>query len=267
MKTDDFATGATNELSVRVSVAVLVRLLFNNPGDGKIMLVLERTANLQPIEGNLEVLVRAKPFGGAVMLLNPQALQDMIGHFNYDSEKSRQERDFRIMIQPSSWKKIKKICRDHFHGTEKGILDDSPVRELEEELQDSLAVKIKADNFKLRLTNMIIENVPQKTKNMRARDFSTFRIYYIYEALLQDPKLITMVLENSKGYSDKDLHELAYQDKRQGGRGRANAVLALPLDEVFEKYRSVSNDNRRRSMYFKEHLLDGNVWAIIAKNI
>ena len=34
--------GATNELSLRVSVAMLVRVLFKNPRDGEWMLALER---------------------------------------------------------------------------------------------------------------------------------------------------------------------------------------------------------------------------------
>ena len=266
MKTDHLQAGKADELNLRVSVAVLVRMLFNNPGDGKSMLALERTATLHQIAGNSEVVVRAKPFGGAVLLLNPHALQQMIGRFNYDSEKSRRERDFRLLIQPSSWNKIKEICRDHYYGTEKGILDHSPVRELEEEIEDSLHIKIKADKFASQLVDMIIEDVPQKTKNIRARGFSTVRIYYIYEVLLKDTKLIKKILVNSELYSDKELKESAWQDSRQGGRGRANAVLVLPLDELRDVYRKVSSDKSRRSVHFKEHLLDGNVWVVLGKN-
>jgi hypothetical protein len=267
LKTDHLQAGKADELSLRVSVAVLVRMLFNNPGDGKSMLALERTATLHQIAGNSEVVVRAKPFGGAVLLLNPHALQQMIGRFNYDSEKSRRERDFRLLIQPSSWNKIKEICRDQYHGPEKGILDHSPVRELEEEIEDSLHIKIKADKFASQLVDMIIEDVPQKTKNIRARGFSTVRIYYIYEVLLKDTKLIKKILVNSELYSDKELKESAWQDSRQGGRGRANAMLVLSLDELRDVYRKVSSDKSRRSVHFKEHLLDGNVWVVLGKNI
>jgi hypothetical protein len=99
--------GATEELSLRVSVASLVSVLFDGPEDRRTMLALERTATLREIEGRPEVTVRAKPFGGGVLLTNPQALKGLIGHFHYDSKRSRRERDFRIQIQPASWEKVK----------------------------------------------------------------------------------------------------------------------------------------------------------------
>jgi hypothetical protein len=45
--------GATNELSFRVSVATLVRVLFENPDDGELMLALEHKATLLENEAML----------------------------------------------------------------------------------------------------------------------------------------------------------------------------------------------------------------------
>jgi hypothetical protein len=45
--------GATQALSVRVSVATLVRVLFENPRDGDLMLALERKATLRQTENGL----------------------------------------------------------------------------------------------------------------------------------------------------------------------------------------------------------------------
>jgi len=173
--------------------------------------------------------------------------------------------DFRILVQPSSWDKIKQICRNHFNGTEYGILDHSPERELEEEIESCLNLKIRQDNYTAQLADLFIEDEPQKTKNMRARGFSTVRIYYIYEARLKNPELIRMILENSKRYSEADLQDMAWQDSRQGGRGRANAVLALPLHELKDRYSSIPGGTNRGSVHFNEHLFDGNVWAVIGK--
>jgi hypothetical protein len=90
----EIGVGATEGLSLRVSVATLVSVLFDDPEDRRTMLALERTATLREIEGRPEVTVRAKPFGGAVRLTNPQALQGLIGHFQYDSERSAGKETF-----------------------------------------------------------------------------------------------------------------------------------------------------------------------------
>jgi hypothetical protein len=44
-------------------------------------------------------------------------------------------------------------------------------------------------------------------------------------------------------------------------------VLVLPLDELRDVYRKISSDKSRRSVHFKEHLLDGNVWVVLSKSI
>jgi hypothetical protein len=43
---DEIGVGATQDLSLRVSAATLVRVLFENPGDGNLMLALERKATI-----------------------------------------------------------------------------------------------------------------------------------------------------------------------------------------------------------------------------
>jgi hypothetical protein len=58
----EIGVGATEELSLRVSVAALVSVLFDDPEDGRTMLALERTATLRETEGRPEVMVRAKPW-------------------------------------------------------------------------------------------------------------------------------------------------------------------------------------------------------------
>ena len=58
--------GATPDLSLRVSVATLVRVIFENPANGEWMLALERKATLQ----NTEVEVKSHPFGGAIRILD-----------------------------------------------------------------------------------------------------------------------------------------------------------------------------------------------------
>src|ERR1700690_705437 len=95
--------GATEELSLRVSVATLVRVLFRNPRDGDLMLALERKATLHKAENERIVEVKCQPFGGAIRILDLKRIQGLIGDFHFDSERSRSEQDFRIFIGPSEW--------------------------------------------------------------------------------------------------------------------------------------------------------------------
>jgi hypothetical protein len=75
--------------------------------------------------------------------------------------------------------------------------------------------------------------------------------------------MITMMLANSRRYSDKDLQKMARKDARQGGRGRANAILALGLDDLKDVCRSIPMDRRGCSIRVAGHQLDGNVLAIL----
>jgi len=255
--------GATEELSLRVSVGVLVRVLFRNPEDGRTMLALERTATLRQIDGQPQVIVKAKPFGGAVQLINPQALKELIGNFHYDSEQSREEGDFRIHIHPASWEIIKEICRKHVDGIEKGILDSSPQRELAEEFEDTLHLNITRDQYQLRPRGIIIENRPSETDNVRTEKLPTVRVYFVFEAWMQAPEIISMMLANNGRYSDDDLENMAWEDFRLGGKGRANAILAIELEDLKKVYQSIPIGERGGPIRIQGHQLDGNVLAIM----
>lgn len=262
-KQHEIGVGPTERLSLRVSVAALCRVLFLDPEAGRTMLALERTATLREKDGLPEVTVRAKPFGGAVRLSNPQALKEMIGDFHYDSERSRQENDFRLQINPASWEKVKSICREQLNEAAPGILDSSPDRELAEEFADALNVTITPDQYTLTARGMVAEELPRGTDSVRAAGRPTVRIYYVYEAWIVAPEIITLLLNNSSRYSDTDLRNMAWQDAQNGGRGRANGVVALGLDELRDVYRSVPTDRRDEPLRVGSHQLDGNVLAIL----
>jgi molybdenum-dependent DNA-binding transcriptional regulator ModE len=71
------------------------------------------------------------------------------------------------------------------------------------------------------------------------------------------------MLANSERYSDQDLHEQALAEVRNGGRGRANAVLTLPLKLLTEAYLALSPEARAAPVIFNNHQLDGNVPAVL----
>jgi len=262
---NEIGIGATRKLSMRVSVGVLVRLLFINPGTGRQMLALERTATLLTNKRQTQVVVKAKPFGGAVRLTDPQKLKDLIGDFHYDSERSYQEGDFRIQINPTSWKIIKEICKERFKKTEPGILDFNPEYELAEEFEDLLKIKLTTDQYNLKQRELIIEDLPVKTENIHVKGLPTLRIYYLFDAKIKNPEIIKMMLRSSRGYSDEDLRKLAIEESKRGGKGRANAILILDLDQLMNIYNLIPLERRSELVRIGEHQLDGNLEAILGE--
>jgi hypothetical protein len=263
LENEEIGVGATNELNLRVSVGTLVRVLFANPDDGRNMLALEHISTLRKINEKSEIIARVKPFGGGVQIIDEKKLKELIGDFHYDSERSRKEKDFRIMVRQESWEKIKEICREHLKDKEQGILDSSPVRELAEEFEDSLKIKITQQQYTLNSPSMIIQDVPSKTDNIRAQGFPTVRIYYIFEAGIASPELINLMLNNSKQYSPEVLKKTAEEERSMGRRGRANAILTLDLEEITDKFKSLPFEMRNERIKFEEYQLDGNVVAVL----
>lgn len=265
MKTNnlEIGIGITEQLSLRISVGALVRVLFRDPESKKIMLALERIATIRRINGKPEVVVKAKPFGGGVRITDAQALKQYIGDFNYDSERSKQEEDFRILVDPESWNKIKEICREHLKKLEKRIIDTTPDRELTEEFGDSLNIIVNPNQYNLKPLGMVTEEKPSETDSIRAQGISTVRVYYLYEAVIISSEIIKMMSANSKQSSDNDLKKIALEDKRRGGKGRANAILTLELNELKNMYNSLQHERLNEPVNFGEHQLDSNVPAIM----
>lgn len=263
MNDHNIGIGATDKLSLRVSVGALTKVLFTDPVNGKLMLALERTATLRTDGNKSVVVVKAKPFGGGVRLLNPQGLKELIGEFHYDSVRSFEEGDFRIQINPKYWGKIKEVCRAHLQDNGRGILDPSPERELAEEFEDSIKITITPDKYDLTPKGMLVEDKITETDNIHAHGLPTLRVYYLFDVMLKDRKIIDRMIDNSRHYSDSDLQRIANEEARQGGKGRANAMLIMPLDELKNLYRSIPKEKHRNLVKYKGYQLDGNVSNIL----
>lgn len=255
--------GATEELSLRVSVATLVRVVFQNPKDGGWILALERKATLVSDAGESRVLIKCQPFGGAVRFRSLIPLQRLVGDFHFDSERSRSELDFRIFIRPVDWDAVKEFCLQHFKNGDELALESGPARELAEEMADALELDLKPEQYSSTPLHTVIEDQPAATDNIYARGYQTARVYRIFEVRVLDPALCKMLLENSERYSNQDLHERAIQDARQGGKGRANAILTVTMKPLMEFYLALSPEARNAPVFFGENFLDGNVCAIL----
>ncbi len=250
-------------LNLRVSVATLVRVLFEHPQTGELMLALERTATIFEKPDQPRGRVRAQPFGGAIQFRNLESLQALIGDIQFDSERSRVERDFRILIRPADWEPVRQFCLQHLVDEADAVLDSSPARELTEEFADALGINLRPDQYRPVPAGIVIEDQPTPTDNLRAPGYNTVRIYRIYETRLVDNSISELMLANSQRYSDQDMHLQALADFRSGGRGRANAVLVLPLKPLTDSYLAMPPEARAGPITFHGHQLDRSVPAIL----
>ena len=252
--------GATPDLSLRVSIATLVRVVFTSDLD-RDLLVLERKATY--FEREQHMVVKAQPFGGVVRINNPARLYTVAGVFHFDSERSRREQDFRIFIRPAAWDDVKACCLEQFQASDDAVFETSPERELAEELQDSLAVKIEPDRYGCQPFWIVVENNPSPTANIHAETRPTVRIYRVFEAQIVDPALWQQIKLNSDRFSDQDLQDRTLEDLRNGGKGRANGCMILPMDSLCRLYLSLSLDQRNSTISFEKTTLERNVVALL----
>jgi len=255
--------GPTDELSLRVSSATLVRVLLERPTDGEPMLALERKATLHEAGTGHVVDVISQPLGGALRIHDLGPLQSLLGNFHFDGPESLAEQDFRIFIRPSDWEAVRAFCLRQFHSPDDPILETDPTRELTEEFAEALGVELKPDQYTSRAVGTILEDHPTPTKNSHAMGYSTARIYRIFEARILDAGLAAVMIKNSESCSNHDLRELAMQNLRSGGPGRANAMLTLPFKDLSAAYSTILPAARNKPISFHDHQLDETVAAIL----
>ncbi len=255
--------GPTAELSLRVSVATLARIVFPGPADAELMLALEHKATLRSAGGELGVLTKAQPFGGAVRILNLDRLQGVVGSFHFDSERSRAERDLRILIRPSDWETVREFCLRNLGRTDDPDLETDPARELAEEFEETLGIEPRRDQFAVKPVGIVLENEPAPTWNLHAMGVPTVRIYRVFEVQVVDPELCRVMVANSAHHPAQVLRSLALEDARRGGRGRANALLVAPIQRICDAYLALAPEMRGEPLSFENSYLDGNVAAIL----
>lgn len=252
-----------HELSLRVSVATLDRVIFQSPRDGTLMLALERKATLLEDANRRSVTVRAQPFGGAVRLRNLVALRDLIGDFLFDSERSRSEQDFRILIRPADWGLVKRFCLQHLQNADDPVLESDPIRELVEEFGETLQVNLQPNQYSYQPVGFIVEDKATPTDNIYSRGVATVRLYRIFQVNILDEALCLAMLETSERYSDAALQSLALKNAQNAGRGRANTVLTLPLNLIRDFYLTLLPEQRYALRSVEDHPLDPSVLAIL----
>jgi len=245
---------------LRVSVSTYNQVLFPHPESGATMLSLERKATVLE-DGSVSVL--AQPFGGGVRILAATSLQKIVGKIQFDSERSQQEQDFRILIPPSKWETVKQYCLLHLENPDTSELEVTPDRELVEEFEETLHARLKPNQYTVQPMEIVIEDIPVRTKNWYARGWLTVRVYRTFSVQLLDSEVCASMLAASQSCSDRNLGKIALEDAHQGGRGRANSVLALPLKLVTEAYLALPFERRYSRIMVENHSIDKSVLAIL----
>ncbi len=243
-----------NEL--RVSVATYDQVVFPHPENGVTMLALERKATVRQ-DGSVNV--RAQPFGGGVKILDRKPLEKLIGEIQFDSERSKQEQDFRILIQPSQWEAVKQYCLQHLANPDDLDIESAPDRELVEEFEETMNVDLKRNQYAVEPMGVVVEDNPVWTENWYARGFSTVRVYRIYRVNLLDAELCKSLLDASQRVSDEELGKRALKNDK----GRASTVLALPLAAVTDAWLAFPPEARYRKIKVGGQDLDESVLVVL----
>jgi len=134
---------------------------------------------------------------------------------------------------------------------------------LVEEFTDALKISLKPDQYILKPVATVVEDDPAPTENIHATGHLTVRIYRRFEARILDSSLSHAMLTNSESYSNHDLQELALENVRKGGKGRANAILTLPLRLMSDVYLAMPLEARNSPISFEDNHLDESVGAIL----
>jgi hypothetical protein len=248
------------ESSLRVSVAILNRVIFSHPKHGTSMLAMERKGAVLE-DGSIHVW--AQPFGGAVRILDPVPLERLIGDIRYDSERSKMEMDFRILIPPSRWDALKAYCCRTLADPANHDLESSPHRELAEEFEDALGIALHENQYVARPSGFVWEDRPTPTGNSHARGLPTVRLYRVFDVQIVDETLCERMLHASAGHSDEELGNLALRDLENGGRGRKNSILTLPLQKVVDSWLALSPRMRYTKIRVDRHELDESLLAVL----
>jgi hypothetical protein len=260
---EEFGIGATDELSLRVSVAALVRVRLKDPENGEPLLALERKATLQKQSNGNTVEITVQPFGGALRILDTYLLEQAFGDFHFDSQRTRAERDFRIFIRPAAWESLQEFCLQQLAKPSSPVLETDPSRELTEEFASTMRKSLVPEQWTCEPVGTVIENAPAPTANAYSQGSLTARILRVFEAHLIDAALARYMVTVSHRYSNPDLEKLALEDVLRGGRGWANTVLTLPWNPLLSFYTTLSPETLNQPLAYQGHRLDETVAAVL----
>jgi hypothetical protein len=108
-----------------------------------------------------------------------------------------------------------------------------------------------------------LESGPAPTSNYFAAGAPTVRIYWVYEAVVENLELRRALVALSHSHPVEVLERLALEQYRSGRRGWASSVAVMALGEVVEAFRSLPPGERAKPLPFRQTTLAGNVAAVL----
>jgi hypothetical protein len=130
---------------------------------------------------------------------------------------------------------------------------------LVEEFGDTLDVDLKPDQYQCTPLWTILENEPVPTENVRAKSQPTVRLYRVFDVRITDSDLVKTLLSNCHSSSDRELGELAREDRA----GWANAMLVLPLEPLMSFFHALPDEQRNLPVMYEGFHLGSNVTALL----
>jgi hypothetical protein len=245
---------------LRVSAAALCRVIFSDPQTGEQLLALERRATWTDLMDR----VLAQPFGGALRILYPADFRAAVGDFTYDSVRSSEEQDLRILISPAAWETTRKFIVAQMGLKHPDVIETDPCRELEEEFAEAVGITLMPEYYTYRPIGISIQDVPIATTNLRMPGAMTARIYRIFEVMIYDLEVSKALIETNRRGTDENLLALAKEDAAvRGETGRANGALVLPLAQVRHAYHMLPSPTAFQPMTIQGHQLDATASLVL----
>jgi hypothetical protein len=194
--------------------------------------------------------------------MDSASLQAAIGNFRFDSDRSRLQGDARLFVRPEAWPQVEAFFIQELNRSD-GALESDPRRELAEEFFDALGVDLQPEQYRIQQESLVLEPGPVPTTNLAAAGTPTVRLYSVFSGYLVSPSIVEAVLSSSVSLKDSDLYRMAIEDRARGGQGRANALLALPLNELVRFCAALPADQHDQQISFAGHKLQSSVLALL----
>jgi hypothetical protein len=246
--------GQTPELSLRVSGACLTLMPIINPDSGEKLALFERVVK---ISADGKASVQLQPIGGAAAILNPLALEAEAGQFNFDSQSSAQESDLRLYIRPEHWPVFRELIAQEFSKQNPVIIENSPSREIQEELGDLLGITINNEALKLQRVGCHFQDNPESSA--RNTQGQTVRVFSIDEVTISCSNLTANIL----AYCSDNSTEKQIAAAIKNGISKSSSICTLPLEQVIQAVAAQDPRQRDKAIPVGNQVLANNVYATV----
>jgi hypothetical protein len=240
--------GATEEYNLRVSAATLARVRLRMPDNKPTFWVFEAKVWAEVKDGKIvQQVAQLQPLGGACQLIEPETLWQLTKGFNFDSDKSRRESDFRLFVRAGQWDLIKEFLEKEFARPADGAVASDIKRELVEEIEEALRYQLRGEfGYLAWPMGTVVQGEAQKTLRSGMVGVETKRVFKIYDVEILDARLVDMLLTGARPLA-KQMLDVACEKALASpdGKGRVTS-LALMRDVDMRDHQTFHDPNALR---------------------